>query len=531
MKIFQYRLWIICAALGVSAICLPRLVLGGDSPAPATQSVAGPDAKRLTFLGDQLSADEAAIKAINKALVMAGYKAATAAMKADMAAEGNSIMDRKGGAPVPWQEFYGRTAKDFIMHDVGSPVYHQVQRPSQFDYIYHANNQQADAAKAEIAAMGAKIDALLARRRQLEAEQSSIWATIALESIGNRDLSLQPLYHNELKVKPSKDNDNRPDAARLAAMRAAVLYLRTVDHTVTSLADQLDSDQEKVYTMLRDTLQQAQQTLKESAASFADTPSVDLAEVKQMKDVTAQAKRMQALCKDVCDAYRKAADADVAAEEGRKLLYRATLQDSLFTFAEATGQLDDTLTKIAGTWDIHALTGTKSTDQPLAVVISEHKQIDGNNSVVNQKQAAITISTAVDIHILPLKEGQPRLYNSNPLRIIEGVGTGLSDWVFTSIPQRTVNSYDVHVNKACTIYVFGVGDAKRLGPNKWIAPDAVTFSEQPEQWQPATGAIVGFNLAVCYQRTFKAGESIKIKGFELQIAAESIMKVADINSK
>ncbi len=348
---------------------------------------------------------------------MAGYKAATAAMKADMAAEGNSIMDRKGGAPVPWQEFYGRTAKDFIMHDVGSPVYHQVQRPSQFDYIYHANNQQADAAKAEIAAMGAKIDALLARRRQLEAEQSSIWATIALESIGNRDLSLRALYRDELKAKPSKDNDNRPDTARLAAMRAAVLYLRTVDNTVTTLADQLDSDQVKVYTTLRDTLQEAQKTLRESAANFTDTPSVDPTEVKQMREIVAQAKRIQSLCKDVCDAFRKAADADAAAEEGRKLLYRATLQDSLFTFAEATGQLDETLTKMAEGWDIHALAGTKSGDQPLAVVtgsIIPGTAVSPEREKWLSKDATYTTSSnwRADIPPLPsLLTGEGKFYN------------------------------------------------------------------------------------------------------------------------
>jgi hypothetical protein len=340
------------------------------NPAPATKpDAANPDAKRLTFLGDQLSADEAAIAAINRALLQAGYHAAVANERAANAAKDSYQMDRQGGAPVPWQQFYGRTARDFIMHDKYSPVYHQVARPDQLDYVYRANNNQIDSAKAEVNALGRKVDALLARRRELEAEQSSLWATIAFESIGNRDISLRSLYRNELKAKPSLTDDNRPDGARVAALRAAVLYLRTLAHTTESLSGSLETDQESAYTSLRDTLQKAGDQLTESAATFSDTAGVDAAEAKQMSEVAAQAKQIQALCKDVCEAFRKAKDADAAGEgeEQRKLLFRGTLQDSLFTFAESAGQLDDTLGKMSETWEIRGQAGVKSSDQPLEV--------------------------------------------------------------------------------------------------------------------------------------------------------------------
>src|SRR4051794_493428 len=72
--------------------------------APATQP--DPTSERLTFLTLRLSSAEESIKAINIALRVAGYKVAVAADKAEAADKGNELMDRKGGAPVPWDQFY-----------------------------------------------------------------------------------------------------------------------------------------------------------------------------------------------------------------------------------------------------------------------------------------------------------------------------------------------------------------------------------------------------------------------------------------
>jgi hypothetical protein len=358
---------------------------------PATQP-AGPDAKRFTFLGDQLSADEAAIKEIDHRLVMAGYQQAQAAEKADNYAKGNDLMDRNGGAPVHWQDFYGRTAKDFIVRDTltagiaanrtggrngnlalngqvqAESGAYQLQRPAEFDYVYRANDQQIADARAEIAEMGNQVDKLLARRRELEVEQSSLWATIAFESIENRDIPDRALYRDQLKAAGAAGNDNRPDPARVAALGAAVLYLKTVDHTVTTLADQLDADQESAYASLRATLEKAEESLRQAAATFADTPGVDPAETAQMADVVSDAKGIQSLCKDLCDAYHKALDADAAQEEGRKLLYRRTMQDSLFTLAESVAALDDKLVQMSAAWNIAPLAATPSNDPVIAVV-------------------------------------------------------------------------------------------------------------------------------------------------------------------
>src|SRR6266576_5223592 len=97
----------------VAMVWSPISSLGaGPASAPATQRTDLSD--RLTFLTLQLSSTEESIKAITLALRGAGYKAAVAAERAADADKGNELMDRKGGAPIPWDQFYGKTARDFI---------------------------------------------------------------------------------------------------------------------------------------------------------------------------------------------------------------------------------------------------------------------------------------------------------------------------------------------------------------------------------------------------------------------------------
>src|SRR3954464_14392213 len=86
----------------------------GEGASPPASRAADPADERLTFLTLQLSSTEESIKAINTALKVAGYKAAVAEDRAANAEKGNELMDRKGGGPVPWDKFYGRTARDFI---------------------------------------------------------------------------------------------------------------------------------------------------------------------------------------------------------------------------------------------------------------------------------------------------------------------------------------------------------------------------------------------------------------------------------
>jgi hypothetical protein len=341
--------------------------LFGAPPATTQTSVQdSPDAKRLTFLGDQLSADEAAINMINKTLVQAGYKAAIASDRASLAARGNDLMNRQGGGPVAWKDFYGRTARDFVMHDRYS-TYYQLRRPSQFSYVYRANNNQIEAAKAEIDSMGRKVDELLARRQQLEAEQSALWATIAFESITNRDISLRPLYRNQLHAEHSDDPDKRGakstgEPPTVTVLRAAVLYVRTAEAAARNLDKNLDTDQGACYAAMRNALAASFASFQDSAANFNDV-NADPAKAKQLADVVASAKSVLSLCTDLNEAYRKAKDAEKAKEESRRQLYRATMQESLFGLAETVGHMDEQLEALSDAWGVQPERGVRSTDK------------------------------------------------------------------------------------------------------------------------------------------------------------------------
>ena len=110
----------------------------------------------------------------------------------------NELMDRFGGGPVKWSEFYGKTAEKFFYHPVDqSTSYHTItlltqqhsmpdqtpgkvaagqgvplsQRPPQFDYIYRANQDAKDRAEKEATELRSKHNALVARRKALEEDQ------------------------------------------------------------------------------------------------------------------------------------------------------------------------------------------------------------------------------------------------------------------------------------------------------------------------------------------------------------------------
>src|SRR5580658_6919946 len=119
--------------VSIRAICGAILIISAtayctlaQSTAPASPPV-GPlkDGwedidQRFVFLMVELSSVEASLKAVNNALIAEGREQAKAQQRAENYAAGNSRMDRQGGGPMDWQDFYGKTAKSFYYHSSGS---------------------------------------------------------------------------------------------------------------------------------------------------------------------------------------------------------------------------------------------------------------------------------------------------------------------------------------------------------------------------------------------------------------------------
>ncbi len=153
-------------------------------------------------------------------------------------------------------------------------------------------------------------------------------------------------------------------------------------------------------------------------------------------------------------------------------------------------------------------------------VDKELKQISGlPSSPVTQSPesdnppgASIAISTQDSIKIITLRAGQPRLYDSNPLRVIEGIAPSVTGWKFTSIPQRLQNNYEVTVTDPGVIYAFGYD---RTPPNELFGADVT-------KWEVCQGPAHGTNLKVTYRRKVARGEVFRVQGFEVSLAGKEI---------
>lgn len=530
------RSWLISVGV-VLCVLVTALRRGEGANPPASRAAADPADERLTFLTLQLSSTEESIKALNTAIKAAGYKARVAEDRASTAERGNELMDRKGGAPVAWDKFYGRTAGHFIVRippvnklninvkgggpgPTTYPTNDPVRRPAQFDYLYRANSDQAAKAREQVEAMDKRIESLLGRRRQLEAEQVKLWATIALETIGNRELATRPLYR--FRLNPAGGGTGKAVAdARAEVVRAAAVFLRTTDRAAAGAADIVGTDPSGALASLKATLAPAEDALRGAELAHEGAAAAAPAQGQQLKDLLALAKRAQLLCKNMVDAERLALDGEAAGDEPRKQMFRGQLQESLLGLADATVEFDDAATALAAAWDVRPEAGVDAqyalpnvaARTGVASKESSSTPPAGETSPLSPAAggAAITLSASTKVNILPLERGAPRLYDSNPMRRIEGFDGSLNGWQFVSIPQRVVITYAVHVNKPCTLYAFGkAGDMDQI------------FGRERAKWELAGGAISGKNVGFALRRRVAAGEELKFGGFEIQLAAESI---------
>ena len=332
-------------------------LLSQNTP-PAKPAVEGKDGwdhidQRLIFLTVELSTVESSLTSTNKSLKANGYKLADLTFAAERAQEKNNQMDRQGGGPVPWAQFYGQTAKDFFYHPTDDSTVHMNpapvdQRPPQFDFIYHANEENRVKAEAAAAAVGSKIDDLLAHRKTLEAEQMSLWCKIEFRGIASRELSNQPLY----RFNPVTAGSGGPAKQRVAAIKASVDLLRAIDHAITQTQPGADADLKSTL----DELLRATATARADAdARLLELPAIatDLADSKSpIARFRQSAKQMHDFAENLVDAYRLSTAADVDADPARKSSARGQFQRAASGYCEAVLAEDQALAAAAKAWAV-----------------------------------------------------------------------------------------------------------------------------------------------------------------------------------
>jgi hypothetical protein len=409
------RLFRIGSASLVAALMLANLLSGSRSlaqqpasppPAPTalatapsgTSASAGWDEvdQRLVFLTVELSGVETSLNAVDKAIHISGHQQAVKQQQAENYRKGNELMDRNAGGPVPWNQFYGRTAQSFFYHPTRRSVYINPgpipQRPPQLDYIYRANSENQQRAEAEAAAMGDQVDQLLARRRQLEREQEALWCKIALRALASRELMRKPLYAFEPTATGGK-GDAAQRRQRVATLAAGCDFMRAIDRAAQQAGDAVDRDPTTAF-----------EHLEHTTASARDRLSTELLRqpllLKESQDsesplarFSKSAGQMEDCALNIRDAARLADQSDKPDEEFRRQDLRGQVQQNLIKFAETALVADQELTNLAAGWEIardpaRLISRAPETEQPTASTAEKGTEERVSHSNVDDKSGA-----------------------------------------------------------------------------------------------------------------------------------------------
>ncbi len=177
--------------------------------------------ERFEELIEQLAINEASLEAIDVAIARKTRSSRSRQSSARRFDDNNRLMDRKGGGPMNWREFYGTNAEKFFYHPVDpSTTYHTWtylqqagkdeddksgsdiptrqslpvhQRPPQWDYIYRANRTAREQALADAATLQSEVAQLEERRLLLEQEQAELWCRLAFRAVRRHDMHRKPV--------------------------------------------------------------------------------------------------------------------------------------------------------------------------------------------------------------------------------------------------------------------------------------------------------------------------------------------------
>jgi hypothetical protein len=338
----------------VASLLLPRFAHAQQKKpgaiAPAEKLADGWDEidQRLIFLMVRLANLEASLDAVEKAIGKSTGKRSSSAAAAKRAEAGNERMDRQGGGPMKWDEFYGRTAEKFFYHPTdqnssyntvtvlsqqgpqadnkvvggvpasqGLPAH---QRPPQFDYIYRANENAKAKAEEEAAELRGKIESLLERRHRLEVEQAGLWCEVAFRAVSHYDLDKKPLYRFEPLVV-AVDTESQQ---HVETMKTAVLFMRVA----LSIVAEAQKDQAATFGKIKPFVSNARLKLNDAFLRLA----VDMTDRKTAEGRFAMlAKKLDDVASNLSDSYEVANEGDQAKDQQRKETFRALLQESLVT--------------------------------------------------------------------------------------------------------------------------------------------------------------------------------------------------------
>lgn len=318
--------------------------------------------ERLIFLMVRLLDVEANLDAVDAAIAKVGGRAASARSAVNRAEAGSDRMDRRAGGPVRWDKFYGTTAEKFFYHPTQNHSYHTQtilsqqspsndnqsesgvpsrqglpvhQRPPQFDYMYRANEHAKERATAEVAKIANKVDALAARRAELEIEQSKLWCEVAFRVVSRNDLDKKPLYRF------------MPKGSGQESLTAAASFVVVA----LSIVKSGESDQGGAFRQIKPMVSKARSELGDKwlqlGVNYQDQSS------DEWKFATL-ARHLEDVSSNLSDSYAVSVDSARNSDNDRRDMYRGLLQKSLVQYAEAVLALNEMASEMAKARDFAA---------------------------------------------------------------------------------------------------------------------------------------------------------------------------------
>jgi len=328
--------------------------------------------KRFDFLMERLASLEASLDAVDRAIAKASGKRGLKLGEARRAEAGNSAMDRKGGGPMRWTEFYGTTAEKFFYHPVDpSTTYHTStvlrqmgsdqddkllsgipssqsvpshQRPPQFDYIYRANQDAKQRAESEASAIQGQLDALLERREKLETEQADLWCRLAFRAIQRLNIPRRP----ELRFRLVAASTDPMDEKRAVVLEAAARFLASS----LLIIEKADEDQATALGNIRKIVTNARNEFDDVLLANAEVSADSADREKPLGQFTALAQLLDDTSNNLSESYEVAIDGSRAKDAVRKDQFRGLLQRSLIEYAQIVMALDESTRAMQKAWRI-----------------------------------------------------------------------------------------------------------------------------------------------------------------------------------
>jgi hypothetical protein len=494
--------------------------------------------KRFDFLMERLASLEASLDAVERAIAKAGGKKGAKQGEARRAEAGNSAMDRKGGGPMKWNEFYGTTAEKFFYHPVDpnttyhtSTVLSQVgsqqedkagasvqgnsgvpvhQRPPQFDYIYRANRNAKERAEADAAAIQGKLDALNERREKLEAEQAELWGRLAFRAIQRLNIPRRP----ELRFRLVAASTDPGDESRAVVLEAAARFLATS----LLIIDKAEKEQATALGNIRHIITDARNEFDDVLVSEASVTADSSDKDKPLEQFTALAQLLDDTSNNLSESYEVALDGGQFNDTARKDQFRGLLQRSLIEYAQVVMALDESVRVLQKEWGVKVDTKTRAAelvvswdggdsgvDRSLPSSSATRRKAALNNikgsvlvfSMADATNAEIKDSSGQENHGVPRGTKVYADQDRGPVLKCDDVGfvavpdsdslnseaVTVMAWVNSSANQETHNNWrcildksDWAENNIAKGYCLRVGDFRNEGR------DVVNFSIGNQQW-------------------------------------------------